>query len=72
MDPAQGLARALSRQGIEERFEDFGEELQKAMRQGFLALAQEFAERFVTIDGAREIEDVAADVQRTVMTKLAS
>jgi dTMP kinase len=72
MDPAQGLARALSRQGIEERFEDFGEELQKAMREGFLALAQEFAERFVTIDGARDIENVAADVQRTVMTKLAS
>ncbi len=72
MDPAQGLLRALSRKGTEERFEDFGEELQQAMRAGFLALAQEFAERFVTINGARGIEDVAADVQRTVLAKLSS
>ena len=70
MDPAKGLSRALSRQGVEERFEDFGEELQQAMRDGFLALAGEFPERFVTIDGGRPIEDVAEDVQRTVAKRL--
>lgn len=70
MDPAQGLSRALSRQTVEERFEDFGEELQQAMRTGFLALAQEFSNRFVTIDGARSIDDVAADVRQVVLAKL--
>jgi dTMP kinase len=62
MDPAEGLSRALSRNGVEERFEDFGEDLQKAMRAGFLALSQEFADRFVVIDGARGVDQVHLDV----------
>jgi dTMP kinase len=62
MDPAKGLSRALSRQTAEERFEDFGEELQTKMRAGFLALAKEFSERFVVIDGGRSFEDVSVDV----------
>ena len=41
MDPATGLSRARSRKGTEERFEDFGAELQAQMRQGFLDLARE-------------------------------
>lgn len=63
MDPTEGLSRALSRKGAEERFEDFGEDLQKAMRAGFLALADEFADRFRVLDGARAVEAVAADVR---------
>lgn len=70
MDPGQGLSRALSRKGVEERFEDFGEELQQKMRAGFLKLAEEFSDRYFTIDGAREIEAVAADVQKTVVDRL--
>ena len=62
MDPSEGLARALSRNTVEERFEDFGESLQVAMRKGFLALADEFAERFVVINGAQQIDQVAADI----------
>lgn len=62
MDPAQGLARALSRNGIEERFEDFGEDLQRAMRDGFLALAQEFADRFIVVNGAQDVNAVHGDV----------
>ncbi|WP_299733048.1 dTMP kinase [uncultured Tateyamaria sp.] len=72
MDPAQGLARAKGRQGAEERFEDFGTDLQAAMRTGFLSLAKEFASRFHVIDGARAVEDVAADVTATVTDYLAS
>lgn len=64
MDPAEGLARAKGRQGKEERFEDFGVGLQEKMRAGFLALAQEFADRFRVVDGARPVEEVAADVRR--------
>ncbi|MEP5728511.1 MAG: dTMP kinase [Sulfitobacter sp.] len=70
MDPTQGLSRALSRQTVEERFEDFGEDLQRDMRAGFLALAQEYADRFVVIDGARAITDVARDVQAAVSAQL--
>jgi dTMP kinase len=65
MDPGTGLSRALSRETVEERFEDFGQTLQNQMRAGFLALAEEFPARFCTIDGGRSIEDVAKDVAQT-------
>ena len=72
MDPETGLARAKGRQGPEERFEDFGTDLQTRMRLGFLDLAREFPDRFRTIDGARDMQAVAQDVQNTVMTHLSS
>lgn len=71
MDPATGLARAKSRATAEERFEDFGEALQQQMRTGFLALAQEYANRFRVIDGARDIDSVAADILATVKAAIA-
>jgi dTMP kinase len=70
MDPDIGLSRALSRQGIEERFETFGADLQAQMRAGFLSLAQEFSDRFVTINGARDIDTVANDVQTRIQEHL--
>jgi len=71
MDPLEGLERAKGRQGHEERFEDFGADLQKAMRAGFLALADEFAARFAVIDGARSPDSVAADISAVVDAALA-
>ena len=71
MDPAVGLARAKSRATAEERFEDFGEALQEQMRAGFLALAREFPDRFRTVDGARGIDIVAADILALVEADLA-
>lgn len=62
MDPDLGHARALSRKGAEERFEEFGPDLQRRMRAGFLALAEEAPERFRVIDGNRDMDSVAADV----------
>lgn len=70
MDPANGLERALSRQTAEERFEDFGVELQAKMRAGFLALADEFSDRFEVLDGGRDIDAVAHDVTATVAARL--
>jgi len=70
MDPANGLERALSRQTAEERFEDFGVELQAKMRAGFLSLAEEFSDRFQVIDGGRDIDSVARDVTATVTAYL--
>ena len=62
MDPVMGLARAKSRKGTEERFEDFGADLQERMRVGFLALAREFPVRCHVVDGSRGQLDVAANV----------
>ena len=65
------IDRALSRQGVEERFESFGADLQAQMRAGFLSLAKEFKERFVVINGARSIDEVSVDVCQTVDDHLA-
>ncbi|WP_289043303.1 dTMP kinase [uncultured Aliiroseovarius sp.] len=62
MDPDTGLARAKGRGGTEERFEDFGADLQRKMRAGFLDLARQAPDRFRVIDGSRDIDTVAADV----------
>lgn len=66
--PATGLARAKGRQGHEERFEDMGLAMQERMRAGFLALAAEFPDRIVVIDGNRAPDLVAAEVQDRALT----
>jgi len=70
MDPGQGLARAKSRATAEERFEDFGLDLQTRMRAGFLALAREFPDRIRVIDGHRAEAAVAANVLAVLETEL--
>ncbi|SLN31125.1 Thymidylate kinase [Pseudoruegeria aquimaris] len=70
MDPEKGLSRAKARQTAEERFEDFGLELQRRMRAGFLALAEEFAPRFAVIDGDAAPEVVAEAVFAAVEARL--
>ncbi len=68
--PREGLERAAERGGGEARFEDFGEGLQKRLRAGFLALADEFPDRVAVINGARPPEAVAVDVARVVEARL--
>ncbi|SFC01631.1 dTMP kinase [Tropicimonas isoalkanivorans] len=70
LDPALGLSRAKGRQGSEERFEDFGEGMQRRMRAGFLELAQDHPERFILIDGGRPADAVAADVLARALPRL--
>ncbi len=70
MDPDTGLSRAKGRQGTEERFEDFGPALQRKMRAGFLALAEEFSDRFRVVDGNRDMDSVAQDVAQIVTAAL--
>lgn len=70
MDPETGLARAKGRHGHEERFEDMGLELQQKMRAGFLALSQEFADRFVVINGDQPADAVAAEVLAATLKAL--
>lgn len=70
MDPAAALPRAKARATAEERFEDFGLDLQNQMRRDFLKLAGEFPDRITVIDGARDITEVSEDVSTTVMARL--
>lgn len=70
LPPEVGLARAKGRQGKEERFEDFGLDLQVRMRAGFLALAREFAPRFRIFDGAAPKEEVSAAILATARAAL--
>lgn len=70
MDPKTGLARAKGRHGHEERFEDFGIDLQIQMRAGFLDLAREFPERFLIIDGDQTEDAVAAAIWAAVQPRL--
>ena len=53
MDPDISHTRAVERDSIDSRFEDFGADFQRAMRIGFLDLAASAPERFRIIDAAR-------------------
>jgi len=66
MAPGTGLARAKGRNGTEERFEDFGVEMQARMRAGFLDLAREFSERCRVIEADRAPDAVAAEIAALV------
>lgn len=65
-----GLSRALARQGAEERFEQFGVDLQAQMRAGFLELAQSFSDRIVIVDGGRDEATVALEIETIVTSRL--
>ena len=60
--PETGLARAAARKDGEQRFEGMGLAMQRAMRAGFLALAQDFPDRVRIIDGDRPPEAIAAEI----------
>jgi len=62
MDPEIGLARAKARSTNEERFEDFGLQFQQTMRAGFLALADEYSNRFRIIDGQGSPQNIAKEI----------
>lgn len=70
MDPGVGLSRAMSRGDSEGRFEAFGEGMQRRIRAAFLQMAEEFSDRFVVIDGNRDVDVVAQDVLAAVAQKL--
>lgn len=66
MDPATGLARALSRRGTDTRFEAFGPDMQARMRAVFLDLAREYPARITVVDGNRPEAEVAETVAAQV------
>ncbi|MCC7320238.1 MAG: dTMP kinase [Rubellimicrobium sp.] len=71
MDPARALARGLARPGAEQRFENMGLAVQEAVRAGYLALARAEPRRCEVVEGDRAEADVAADIARRALRRLA-
>ena len=67
MDPDIGLSRAKARSTKEERFEDFGLQLQQTMREGFLTLAKEYSDRFRVIDGHGDVDQIAEEIYAQII-----
>ena len=67
MDPEIGLSRAKARSTKEERFEDFGLQLQQTMREGFLTLAEEYSDRFRVIDGHGDADQIAEEIYAQII-----
>ncbi|MGB0558042.1 MAG: dTMP kinase [Paracoccaceae bacterium] len=70
MDPELGHRRAKARNTKEERFEDFGVDLQRRMRGGFLQLAKEFPDRIRIVNGNQSVEDLSEDIYGVVQETL--
>ena len=70
IDPEISLKRAKSRKTAEERFEDFGVELQMKMRKGFIELAKEFSNRIEVVNGQQSVDGLTKDICSLVKAKL--
>lgn len=70
MDPSVALNRALARDSVEDRFEEFGQGLQDKMRAGFLEMARAEPDRFRIIDAARSPDEIAATTLDVVLDAL--
>ena len=70
MDPELGHRRAKARNTKEERFEDFGVDLQRRMRGGFLQLAKEFPDRIRIVNGNQSVEDLSEEIYEVVQETL--
>ena len=70
INPEISLKRAKSRKTVEERFEDFGVDLQMKMRKGFIELAKEFGHRIEVVDGQQSVDKLAQDICSLVKAKI--
>ena len=70
IDPSQGLNR--KRGGSEwNRLDDYALAFHQRVRQGYLQLARQNPERWVTIDASQAFETVQSQVRRVVLEKVA-
>ena len=70
IDPEISLERAKSRKTAEERFEDFGVDLQKKMRKGFIDLSKEFNNRIEVVNGQQSVDDLGKEIFSLVKARL--
>lgn len=70
MDVDEGLRRADSRATSENRFESKGLGFHRQVRDGFLALAARYNERFVVIDASRDVDHITTDIEAAVRSRV--
>ena len=68
MDPEIALDRALNRATDEDRFENYGINFQRQLRQNFLDIANTCSDRIKIIDGNRSPQRVAAQIIKSIET----
>ena len=68
MDPEIALDRALNRATNEDRFENYGINFQRQLRQNFLDIANKNSDRIKIIDGNRSPKQVAAQIIQSIDT----
>ena len=68
MDPEIALDRALNRATDEDRFENYGINFQRQLRQNFLDIANTHSDRIKIIDGNQSPQQVAAQIIESVGT----
>ena len=68
MDPEIALDRALNRATNEDRFENYGINFQRQLRQNFLDIANTHSDRIRIIDGNRSPQQVAAQIIESIET----
>jgi dTMP kinase len=67
-----GLARAAERRGTETRYESLPREFHERVRKGFLEIAKREPERCAVIDATKDIDTIAAAINRVVTDRLGS
>ena len=68
MDPEIALDRALNRATNEDRFENYGINFQRQLRQNFLDIANKHSDRIKIIDGNLSPQQVAAQIIENIET----
>ena len=68
MDPEIALDRALNRATDEDRFENYGINFQRQLRQNFLDIANKHSDRIKIIDGNLSPQQVAAQIIENIGT----
>ena len=66
MDPEIALERALNRATNEDRFENYGINFQRQLRQNFLDIANKHSDRIKIIDGNLSPQQVAAQIIESI------
>jgi dTMP kinase len=67
-----GLARAAERRGAETRYESLPREFHERVRKGFLEIAKRDPKRCAVIDATKDIDAIAAAINRVVTDRLGS
>jgi dTMP kinase len=66
----QGLQRAAARSGHENRYEQMAVDFHRRLRDGFLTIARQNAQRCAVIDASRAVDAIQSDIQAEIRRRL--